>query len=243
MTGSPPMRPGAPEMTPEMAGAGGPTSPPSPGVRAAYALTLALIAVYIVLDVVAQLLPPHYSPIRQAESDLAVGPYGYIMTINFVVRGLLSSAFLYGLWHGSGLRTRTRAGFVLVGVWAVGAFVLAAFPTDVPATPVSGHGFVHLVTAIVAFLAAAVGEILLSTHFAQDRTLARIRSPALGIAVLALLFALFDFASGAVVPHLGGLIERIFLGLVLLWILVVAAYSLRSAERFARTPSGTAAAP
>ena len=50
------------------------------------ALTIAGIALYLVLDVVAQMLPPHYSPVRQAESDLAVGPYGYVMTINFVVR-------------------------------------------------------------------------------------------------------------------------------------------------------------
>ena len=46
-----------------------------------------LIVLYIVLDAIAQALPPHYSPISQAESLLAVGPYGYIMTINFLNRG------------------------------------------------------------------------------------------------------------------------------------------------------------
>lgn len=59
--------------------------------------TLALVAiigivVYVVIDVIAQLLPPHYNAIIQAESDLAVGPYGFLMTINFVIRGLLSLA-------------------------------------------------------------------------------------------------------------------------------------------------------
>jgi len=28
------------------------------------------IALYVVLDVIAQILPPHYNPISQAESDL-----------------------------------------------------------------------------------------------------------------------------------------------------------------------------
>ncbi|HEY7356765.1 MAG TPA: DUF998 domain-containing protein, partial [Ktedonobacterales bacterium] len=48
-------------------------------------LTIVGIALYVVLDVIAQLLPPHYNPISQAESDLAVGPYGWIMAINFVL--------------------------------------------------------------------------------------------------------------------------------------------------------------
>ena len=38
--------------------------------------TIIGIVLYLVLDIIAQLLPPHYSFITQAESDLAVGPYG-----------------------------------------------------------------------------------------------------------------------------------------------------------------------
>ena len=52
-------------------------------VRQLLVIVDALIILYVVLDVVAQVLPPHYSPISQAESLLAVGPYGYIMTVNF----------------------------------------------------------------------------------------------------------------------------------------------------------------
>lgn len=39
--------------------------------------TIVGIALYVVIDVITQLLPPHYNPISQAESNLAVGPYGY----------------------------------------------------------------------------------------------------------------------------------------------------------------------
>ena len=60
---------------------------------------IALIGIvfYIILDVVIQMLTPHYS-LRQAESDLAVGPYGWIMNINFVVRGLLSAAIILAIY-------------------------------------------------------------------------------------------------------------------------------------------------
>src|SRR5271157_5717078 len=90
------------------------------------------ILFYIILDIIAQNLPPYYSPISVAESDLAVGPFGYIMTINFIVRGFWSSCFIYGLWSVLNAKERIacRHGFWLLGIWTIGSFLLAAFPTD-----------------------------------------------------------------------------------------------------------------
>ena len=48
------------------------------------------ILIYIVLDIIVEALSPNYT-IREAESLMAIaGPYGYIMNINFLVRGALS---------------------------------------------------------------------------------------------------------------------------------------------------------
>ena len=66
-------------------------------VRQLFIIVDALIILYVILDVIAQVLPPHYSPISQAESLLAVGPYGYIMTVNFLIRGVFSLLFVYAL--------------------------------------------------------------------------------------------------------------------------------------------------
>ena len=130
-------------------------------LRRIFWLADAGIVLYLVLDVVAQLLPPHYSPVSTAESDLAVGPYGYVMTLNFVNRGLLSLAFLYAFVRTTRLQGvnpgKYRSGILLLGVWAVGALLLAPFPTDVPATPVSWHGYIHLTVALLAFLGGALG--------------------------------------------------------------------------------------
>jgi hypothetical membrane protein len=213
-------------------------------VRPFFAATIGLIALYVVLDALAQILPPHYSPIRQPESDLAVGPYGYVMTVNFLVRGILSFLFLFGLWNGTRLGRSSRSGYALLGVWSAGAFVLAAFPTDVPPTPVSPHGFVHLLTALVAFVCVGLGEILLSNRFGSNPRLAPIRTPALALSVLVLISAFADFLGP---PRIGGLLERIFLGLALSWMLFVAIYYLYcgryvDAERTA-PPSATASAP
>jgi len=211
--------------------------------RTALALTVILIGVYIALDIVAQLLPPHYSPISQAESDLAVGPYGYIMTVNFVVRGLLSVSFLVGIGSATGVATRSRVGTALLGVWAIGAFLLAAFPTDIGTTETTVHGQLHLLIALVAFVAAAVGVVLMARRFSEEDRLRPIASSAQGIAILTLLaFVVFVLATPMpfLEKHAYGLLERIFIGLVLLWILVVSLYLLRSGSpvhRERRAPS------
>jgi len=197
-------------------------------------IPIAGVILYVLLDAVVQLLPPHYSPIRDAESDLAVGPYGYIMTINFLNRGVLSLVFLYGLLktvgasgdHGApDARRRFRTGALGFGVWGVGAILLALFPTDVPSTPVSWHGGIHLVVAILAFLGGSLGALMLSLQFGGSRSLLGARSASLSIAVLSVIFLVILLGSAG--THVGGLTERVFLGSVLLWIAFVSAYLLR----------------
>ncbi len=178
----------------------------------------------MVLDVIAQALPPHYNPISQAESDLAVGPYGIIMTLNFVLRGLLSLALVAALALAISRPALSRAGLVLVGLWAVGAFLLAIFPTDIAGQTVTQHGKIHLLVASLAFLCGVIGELLLSWRFARDERWRALGSPSRVIAILALvaLVAVVLGTSSAALAHVFGLIERIFIGLVLLWMLVIA---------------------
>ena len=90
------------------------------------------IAIYIVIDIVLQYLEPLFNPISIAESDLATGPFGYLMDINFDIRGLLSLCFMYAFWKILNLKEHKaiQHGFWLLGVWTVGSFLLAVFPTD-----------------------------------------------------------------------------------------------------------------
>jgi len=190
--------------------------------------TLALIAIigivlYVIIDVIAQLLPPHYNAITQAESDLAVGPYGFLMAINFVIRGLLSLALLIALTRATTKEGRSQFGLILLGIWAVGAFLLALFPTDLAGQKPTLHGLIHLLVAFIAFVCVALGELLFSLRFAADERWQAVRNLTVTIAFLTLiaLFLLF-FGTFAGLNGIGGLLERLFLGLALLWILVVA---------------------
>jgi hypothetical membrane protein len=197
--------------------------------RLCFAAAIAGIAIYVALDAIAQSLPPHYSPISQAESDLAVGPYGYVMAVNFVNRGLFSLLFLYGLMKSLPSRQGFRTGFGLFVMWAVGALILAVSPTDV-SRPATVHGVVHLVVAVLAFLGAAFGTLSLSRAFRRDPALKGLRY-AMPIAVMAVVSFLVLFGGQVIFPHasakVGGLVERVFIGLVLGWMLAISATMLR----------------
>jgi hypothetical protein len=189
------------------------------------------IVLYVVLDVVVQLLPPHYSPISQAESDLAVGEFGFIMTINFLIRGVLSLLFIYAflrtLDYAKVARSQFRTGTYLLGAWAVGAILLAVFPTDVPATPVSWHGAIHLLLAIIAFIGGAFGTLAISQRLSQNGEFQRLKRIALPLSMVVVALLVVDLGLFFFVhlnSRVGGLTERLFLSSVLLWIGVVSAY-------------------
>lgn len=184
------------------------------------------VVTYVALDVAAQLLPPHYNPISQPESDLAVGPYGFLMRINFVIRGLLSLAAIAALHKTLLPAAHSRLGALLLEVWGVGAFVLAIFSTDVGSAHTL-HGLIHLVVALIAFAAGALGELLISSRLALDPAWSGLRTALPGVAIAALVMLVVLIATtGSVTRGSGasifGLVERIFIALVLLWMLIAA---------------------
>ena len=193
--------------------------------RFLFAVTLAGIFLYLILDAVAQSLPPHYSPISQAESDLAVGPYGIIMAVNFINRGVLSLSLIFALAltanSSDTMTIQFRKGGWLFGVWSVGALLLAAFSSDVPPPPMSWHGAVHLVVAILAFLGGAFGALYISWGMTGNRPLARAKGVAEPLSYLAVALCAVEILGGFVLPgafaDYGGLIERLFLASVLVW--------------------------
>lgn len=184
-------------------------------------LTLLGVALYVVLDVVAQVLPPHYNPISQAESDLGVGPYGWVMSINFIVRGLLAFAAVLALRAGLPTRARSVLGEALLTLWGVGALILAVAPTDLPGHHPTIHGLIHLMVAFLAFICGAVGEVVLSRRLGADPRFRAVAPAATAIAILAVVALVLTFLAAP--THVFGLLERVFIGLVLLWMVVVAA--------------------
>ena len=192
-------------------------------------VALAGAVLYLLVDVVLQLLPPHYSVISEAESDLAVGPYGWVMNLNFLARGVVTVCTVTALAR-FGPRTRLRqAGLVLMLVAGACSAALAFLPTDVPTRaapglePVTGLGTAHLIVAAVGFVTALVAFGLVTLWL---RGSDRLRSAYPAAAILTAVAAVGLLSLGAtatLVPGLLGLAERVCLAGVLGWVIAVCA--------------------
>jgi hypothetical protein len=183
------------------------------------------IAVYILLDVVLQFLPPHYSVVSDAESNLAVGPFGWIMNVNFLGRAITTLCAIAAInrWGpASGLR---RTGTLLMLAGGLSSAVLAFFPTDVDTgsgiPDVTIAGTVHLYVAGSGFLAALAGMLVLTRWMRSCPELARAYPAAVTLVVLAAVGLAALILTTAIWRDLLGLAERICLAGLLGWVLVV----------------------
>lgn len=197
------------------------------GNRGWASVGLAGLASYLLLEVLLRFLEPNYSILHNAESDYGVGPYGWVMDLNFVIRGVVGLSAVFILWRGADRSRAMRAGAVLVGAWGVASALLAFFPDDPPGHPVTTAGEVHLQLALVAFLAVAIGTVMVSLRLRWEPGLGAPAGALLALATAAIIPLLLLGHAGFRPRSLGGLYERAFLLLELLWFLGFLLQSLR----------------
>ncbi|WP_460521130.1 DUF998 domain-containing protein [Humibacter antri] len=177
-------------------------------------VTIALIVVYVLIDVALGILRPDYSIVSDFESDYGRGRFSWLMDVNFVVRGVLSALALIVLFRRRIARTWTA---VLFGIWAVSSALLAFFPANVEGFPRVPSGLVHLVLAFGGFVAVAIATFVMS--FAVVRRQAASQGSAVGLLVVASLGIVFLLAlGGAAAWQASGMVERLFLLSQLVWI-------------------------
>lgn len=109
-----------------------------------------------------------YSPLAEPVSALEAGPHGWVQQLNFVVLGVLTIVFAYGLHHGVRRTRAGAAGPILLGISGVGCLMAAAFPLREDAAGVTYDPGGHIVAGMVFFLTSAVGLIVVSRRLRQD---------------------------------------------------------------------------
>jgi len=189
------------------------------------------IVLYLAIDVALVFLRPQFSVLHNAESDYGShGAWAWLMDVDFLIRCLLSIAVVVAIAQLAGPLGRLRTGLALLTVWAVASGLLAFFPDDPVGTAQHGAAKVHLVLAGIAFVAVAVGARV------TTRALRRVPAWRPVVGPLALL------SYGALVPvlllgrahlrphSLGGLWEKVFLGVELAWLGLAAAWVARCAR-------------
>lgn len=185
------------------------------------------VVLYVITDCVLQLLPPHYDLIREAESNLAVGPYGWIMNLNFLGRSATTLCALGAIrLVGQPSRIR-RAGLILLAIGGSASAALAFFATDVDvvagsdAARYTTAGLVHVIIAGGGFAAALLAVIVLTAWLRRTRPFG---SAAAGVfATISMCGGVWLAVTATVAPATFGLAERICLVGILGWTFVVCA--------------------
>jgi len=197
--------------------AGTMTPPTAARVRRVFTTAaLALVLLYVLIDVVLQFLPPHYSVVSDAESDLAVGPFGGAMNVNFLARAVMSGCVVVAVALTAPASRLRTAGSVLLALAGLCSAALVFFPTDVNPpgefgmTPRTTVGLAHVVIATSGFLAVLLAMALLTRWIGRPRAVQGFFVVALvGLGMLAVSLAVF--------AQVVGLTERLCLVGILGW--------------------------
>jgi hypothetical membrane protein len=175
------------------------------------------------------LLSPGYDPVRRSISALANSPTGWLMTVAFVVTGVLEVAFAVGASRVIGVsrRQRTFVGGVIV-MLAVLTVLFALFPTDPPGAPRTTVGRIHLLVALGYALLLPACAVLFVVVFRRDVRWQAVARPTLLVALVqVLLFPVLVVAvNGELRPWLG-LVERVYFTIPAVWQATIAIRATR----------------
>ena len=203
-------------------------------------VSLACVSATVALVVIAKLANPEQSALSMGMSGLARGRYPWIMRAAFVVRGAGALALVGAVSTLVPAAAQSELGLVFIALWGGGSLLLAAYDTDMPGEEPTPHGRAHVLIALVAYVAAGVGTVLVSLRLGDAEATADLARWALPIALVTAVAMVVQFVgfgaaardaaaepgSRPALRGLGrypGLLQRVFVLLVLLWTVVVAA--------------------
>jgi len=199
---------------------------------------------FISVVIVQGILQPDYSHIAMPISALAAWPYGWMQNLNFFVAGTLSAAFTIGVHHAIRPTRRGVVGIVLLLASSAG-FVLDGFFPWINVNGVPTEPLPHALAAVLTFLCASTGLIVLSRRMTADTRWQGLSAYVLstGIVMLILFVVVGFFAVDAGTPlhSWAGLLQRV---LAAVWIacgFVIASRVMRVARRAPMSTAGEGA--
>lgn len=186
--------------------------------------TSALICIYlfIILIISLHFLPTGYDPLRSPTSEYAVGNYGYLMSTAFVFMSVGCFALLVGLYKAISRSSRSKAGLILLGIWAIGVLIAFIFPIAPEGTPSNTADKIHRANGPITFLCVTLGTIFISVSVRRDENWRSIYQSALTLSIIMLLIfvsVVINFSAGL---RLEGILQRIYLIIFSTWFIIIA---------------------
>ena len=195
----------------------------------------AAAAYFAVVFASLHVLDPGTDPVGRAGSEYVLGPYGVLMTSNFLALavGLLALALAFARV----LDRRAAPSLLLVA--SLGFVVAAIFRTDRGVVATTATGTIHNFAGIGSFVAILVAALWLSRVMGRDP---RFASSARGLLLMSYCVAgsfavLFLVAGPLAATGVFGLAQRLLIASVLAWLFVAALRMRAVVQRTATTPA------
>lgn len=172
----------------------------------------------------ALLLPlvSEYSLVGDNISELVLGRYGMVQTVAFVIAAAGTLALAYAIRKLTVGAWGSLVGSLLIGIYGMGALVVAIFPTDRIDSPddvwsSSATGIIHIISVLVSFVCLIIGMFILTRTFLRAPRW-RSLSPWSVLFPAGALVLFFVQAEGPWV----GLMQRLLVAVFAAWMIVVA---------------------
>jgi hypothetical protein len=195
------------------------------------ALGIAAVALYVGATVLGGILDPQYSHVRNAISELtgSEAPNRAVLAPIYIIYNVVLFGFAYALFRASSGGSLFRVTVVLFAIGGLsGIGQVTFFRMDAVGTAATTAGTMHLVLAGVSSLLTVGTAIIYGFTFRQEATFRRLSTYSFATALLLVLTA--SAAVASVGTDVMGLFERITIGVFMLWVVVVSAYSLLAAR-------------
>ena len=190
---------------------------------------------------------PNYDPMRHPISSLAIGEFGWTQVVNFIITGILTLAFAFGLRAALRPLGGSKWGVIWILAIGIGFLGAAAFVTD----PVNGYppgtplllmqptipGRLHRLFSALVFFGIPGAGFALGGLFARHHDRAWATYSRVTAVAFIVLFVLTSTGFAQVGPFAAyaGLLQRLTLITGLTWMTLLAL-------RFLRLPSEAQAA-
>ncbi len=173
---------------------------------------------------ITQSLKPEYNPVSQSISDLAIGPYGWLQTLNFLFAALAAASVGFGIYCGRQIIRFRKTVLLLFLAVAFGEIISAIFQVDLDKTHLTVSAFIHQAGAMVTAVAIPLAALFMLPGLKADPRWKGLANFTLTVAISMLAL---DIAREALlftdwIDPWFGLYEKTLLAIALVWIWVLA---------------------
>ncbi|MGD8574038.1 MAG: DUF998 domain-containing protein [Gammaproteobacteria bacterium] len=173
---------------------------------------------------------PDYDPLRVPLSFYLLGPGGSVLQLAYYALATGMVCLALAFWQTNNRQVRSPGALAAFILGAIGVVLTATFDTDLPGTTAhSMHGVIHGISAGVAFLATLAGMALQSWRLRRADGWHGTGRLAWPLALLAIAWLVVYVAFSRSQPH--GLLQKVLIALIMLWLGGAALATRRHASR------------